>query len=106
MRRITFAAIIILGAFAMPISSAVAEGLPIPPVPPENPPLGEIAPIPNVDARAPAARAADSPTVDVKFFHIRRYDPSMGFAPGSRYETNEDRRPIQPPGFSVSVPLK
>ena len=32
--------------------------------------------------------------------------PSVGFAPGSRYQTTEDRKPIQTPGFSISVPLK
>jgi hypothetical protein len=106
MRRITLAAAIILWASILSISASVAEGLPIPPLPPANPPLGEIAPVPHVDSHAPVAQVSDSPSIDVKFFHVRRYDPSLGFAPGSRYETNEDRRPIQPPGFTVNVPLK
>jgi hypothetical protein len=106
MRRIRLTAVIILGAFTLSISGAIAEGLPIPPVPPETPPLGDIAPVPDADAYAPVAQASDSPTVDVKFFRLRRYDPSMGFAPGSHQEANEDRRPIQPPGFSINVPLK
>jgi hypothetical protein len=106
MRRIAAAAVIIPAACALWIGGARANGLPIPPIPPEHPPLAEIAPVPDEDASAPVAPTSDSPSVDVKFFHARRHNPSLGFAPGSEYETNEDRRPIQPPGFSISVPLK
>ena len=94
------AAIVILGP------AALADQLPVPPVPPDHPHLGEIAPVPNVDARAPLAPVSHAPTVDVRLFRNRPYDPAMGFAPGSRYQTNEDRKPIQTPGLSISVPLQ
>jgi hypothetical protein len=87
-------------------SEAWAENLPVPPIPPENPPLAETAPIPNVDARAPVTPVSDSPTFDVRLYRARPYDPGMGFAPGSRYQTSEDRKPIQTPGVSISVPLE
>jgi hypothetical protein len=106
MTRNWLRAIFILGALMLSIPGAMAEGLPVPPIPPEHPPLGDIAPVPNLDARAPIAPASSSPSVDVRFFRNRPYDPGLGFAPGSRYQTNEDRKPIQPPGLSVSFPLQ
>jgi hypothetical protein len=97
---------LLLAAIFMPCSLATAEDLPIPPVPPEHPPLADAAPVPNVDAEAPVAPASDQPSVNVTVYRIKMYDPSAGFAPGSRYESSEDRKPIQTPGFSISVPLK
>jgi hypothetical protein len=86
--------------------SAFAEGLPVPPVPPERYPLGETAPVPNLDATAPVAPLSDEPTLAVRMYRARTYDPGYGFAPGSRYQSTEDRKPIQTPGFSINVPLK
>jgi hypothetical protein len=89
-----------------PCSFATAEGLPIPPIPPEHPPIAEAAPVPDVNAEAPVAPASDEPSVNVKVYRATMYDPGVGFAPGSRYQTTEDRKPIQTPGLSISVPLK
>jgi hypothetical protein len=86
--------------------AARAEGLPVPPVPPEHPPLSDAAPVPNVDAEAPIAPDSDSPSVNVRLYRARMFDPSAGFTPGSRYQSTEDRKAIQTPGFSISVPLK
>lgn len=85
---------------------AMAEDIPVPPIPPAHPLLAEAAPVPNVDAAAPLAEASDRPSVFVKLYRNRPYEPGVGFAPGSRYQTSEDRKPIQTPGFVVSVPLK
>jgi hypothetical protein len=30
----------------------------------------------------------------------------MGYAPGSQYETSEEKRSIQTPGLTVQVPLR
>ena len=100
MKRIVLAAVIILGPVAM------AEQLPLPPIPPEHPGLGETAPVPNVDVRGPLLAVSKSPTVDVRLFRNRPYETGMGFTPGSRYLTSEDRKPIQTPGLSISVPLQ
>jgi hypothetical protein len=97
---------LVLAAIIMPCSLATAESLPVPPIPPEHPPLADAAPVPNVNAEAPVTPASDKPTVNVTVYRIRLYDPSVGFGPGSRYQSSEDRKPIQTPGFSVSVPLK
>jgi hypothetical protein len=87
-------------------SLAFADELPVPPMPPDNPPADDTAPVPNVDARAPMVPLSERPSVDVKLYRSSPPDPSLGFAPGSRYQSTEDRKPIQTPGLSVSVPLR
>lgn len=100
MRRLVLLAMLVIAAPAM------ASDLPVPPPPPLHPPSGDIAPVPDLDARPPAAPASDKTTVDVRLYRARTYDPSVGFVPGSRYQTSEERKPIQTPGFSISVPLR
>jgi hypothetical protein len=97
---------IIVGTLIVLSLGAMGEELPVPPIPPDHAPFGDIAPVPNPDARAPVRPASGSPSVDVHFYHYRRYDPALGFAPGSQYQTNEDRKPIDPPGLSINVPLR
>lgn len=87
-------------------SPALAEDLPLPPIPPENPPIAEAAPTPDIDARPPVAPLSEQASVNVRLYRSNPPDPSLGFAPGSRFQTSEDRKPIQTPGFSVTVPLK
>lgn len=96
----------LLVALLTPCSFAMAEDLPVPPIPPEHPPIAEAAPVPNVNAEAPAAPASDEPSVNVKVYRATMYDPGLGFAPGSRYQSTEERKPIQTPGVSISVPLQ
>lgn len=98
-------AFIVMGMAVVNVG-AIADELPVPPIPPEHPPLAEIAPVPNPDAQAPVAAASDAPSIDIRLYRAKAYDTSMGFAPGSRYQTAEDRKPIQTPGLSISVPLK
>ena len=105
MRRMP-AAVLVLGILAGLIPGAMADQLPVPPIPPEHPDLGDNAPVPNIDAREPAMPVSSAPTVDVRFFRVKRYDPSQGFVPGSRYQSTEDRKAIQTPGLTVSVPLQ
>jgi hypothetical protein len=92
--------------FITAISPAFADDLPVPPIPPERPPIGEAAPTPNIDARVPMSPPSERPSVDVRLFRADTLDPSLGFAPGSRFQTAEERKPIQTPGLSVTVPLK
>jgi hypothetical protein len=87
-------------------SAAFAEPLPLPPVPPTAPDVSEAAPVPNVDAQAPAIPISEEPSINVKLYRARTFDTSAGFAPGSRFQTSEDRKPIQTPGFAITVPLK
>jgi hypothetical protein len=87
-------------------SAAIADNLPVPPIPPNIPPIADAAPVPNLDAEAPITPSSGSPSVNVRLYRARMYDPSVGFVPGSHYQSTEDRKPIQTPGFSISVPLK
>ena len=87
-------------------AAAAADPLPVPPVPPDQLQLGQVAPTPDPDARAPVAPASAQPSVNVRMYRSKFYDPAFGFAPGSRFETSEDRKPIQTPGLSVSVPIE
>ncbi|HEX3573694.1 MAG TPA: hypothetical protein VHU42_03750 [Rhodopila sp.] len=98
--------LVLLPAFLTLGSAAMAENLPIPPIPPAHPLIADAAPIPNVDAEAPASHEVEKVSVDVRLYRVKLYDPSLGFAPGSRYQSTEDRKAIQTPGFSVSVPLQ
>lgn len=84
---------------------AEAADLPLPPIPPVSPPSSTAAPIPDNDFYPPQSSAKAGPTVALKFFRSQTFDPGLGFAPGSRYRSTEDRRPIQTPGITVSVPL-
>jgi hypothetical protein len=94
--------------FLLTFSAAAAanEDLPIPPLPPPQVPLTEIAPLPDPNAQAPVTPGSDQASLNVKFYRAKTYDPSEGFTPGSRYQTSEDRKPIQTPGLSVSVPIQ
>jgi hypothetical protein len=85
---------------------AYAEELPVPPIPPALPNLADAAPVPNVDAQAPMAPGSDQPSINMRLYRARTYDPAGGFVPGSRYQSSEDRKAIQTPGFSINVPLK
>jgi hypothetical protein len=96
----------LLAALLMYSPAAFAHDLPVPPIPPERSPFGEIAPVPNLDAMAPVGSASNTPTLSLKQFRTQPYGPGLGFAPGSRYESAEDRKPIQTPGLTVNVPLK
>jgi len=80
--------------------------LPLPPMPPDHLAVTEDAPVPDADARAPAPTQVQGAKVSLEMYRASRFDPSLGFAPGSRFQTAEDRKPIQTPGVSVRIPLK
>lgn len=85
--------------------TAFADRLPTPPIPPSSPPRAELAPVPDPDIHPPAPPAR---TVELRpeFFKATRPDTSLAFAPGSRYQTADERRPLQTPGFLLTVPLR
>jgi hypothetical protein len=89
-----------------PVIASRADDLPLPPVPPFPAPNTETAPVPNRDAFAPLAPLSQAPNLNLKLYRSEPPDPSMGFSPGSRYQSSEDRKAIQTPGLSLSVPLR
>ena len=87
-------------------SVAAADELPVPPRPPGRIPTPDLAPVPDPDARTFADQSTDGTNVQIRFFRSDVQDPGAGFTPGSRFQTPEERKPIQTPGLSVSVPLQ
>jgi hypothetical protein len=85
---------------------AMAESLPVPPIPPESPHLAAAAPLPDFASQAPAAPASKQVSVDMHFYSIGTSDPSMTVASGSRYQWSDNRRPLEPPGVMATVPFE
>jgi hypothetical protein len=83
--------------------------LPEPPIPPAHPPTAQSAPIPNPDAQAPLSTEQQGARVSVQDFRVDHFGQllgnTLGYTPGSRFETSEDKRPIQTPGVAVHLPL-
>jgi hypothetical protein len=82
------------------------RSLPIPPIPPAHPPADRSAPVPDLDAKAPLPDEARGTRVVVNNFRYRSYDQSMGYTPGSQFQSSEEKRVIQTPGLLVRVPLQ
>lgn len=87
-------------------AGAAAPALPVPPLPPAHPPTPQAAPVPNIDLRAPELAAVPRTAVGLRVFRMTDHGTGLGFIPGSAYETPEGRRPVQTPGFTVSVPVR
>ena len=86
-------------------SQAVAETLPVPPIPPAIMPGNPPAPIPDRSVEGPITTSHPSPSVGLQFYRTPSDTPGYGFAAGSRYQPPEDRKPLRPPGVSITVPL-
>jgi hypothetical protein len=98
-------------AWLLPIMLVLAGAgprmlLPVPPIPPLHPPGDEAAPLPDQDIAAPALDASQGPRFTLHDFRVNRFNNSPGYTPGSRFETSEEKRPIQTPGLSVRFPLQ
>ena len=83
-----------------------APSLPLPPLPPTHRPVDQSAPVPDPDAAGPLAAGPQSAEVGLSNFRVDRYDRSLGYSPGSHFETSEEKRPIQTPGLTLRVPLQ
>jgi hypothetical protein len=81
--------------------------LPLPPPLPTDPPTDLAAPIPNDDVRAPGT-AAENPSTDwaLRVYRMQDLGTGGGYVPGSAYQSPEQRKPMQTPGFIVMVPLQ
>jgi hypothetical protein len=86
--------------------AAPTPGLPVPPIPPAHPPTAQSAPMPNPDARAPQENSSGGTQVSFTDFRLDRDRRSLGYSPGSQFQTSEDRRALQTPGLTVRVPLQ
>jgi hypothetical protein len=80
--------------------------LPLPPPLPPDPPKDYAAPVPNADLQIPATSRTSKTDFALRLYSMRQFDTSEAFPPGSAYEAPEERKPLQPPGFMVTVPLR
>jgi hypothetical protein len=88
------------------VAASPPSRLPVPPIPPLHPPLDEAAPLPDRDFAGPIPEAPRGPQVMLHDFRVSRFSRSMGYTPGSEFESSEEKRPIQTPGVSVRFPLQ
>ncbi len=101
MIRVASAVFLLLATTA----ASPAPSLPVPPIPPADPPADHSAPVPDRDAQAPT-EPGQRVQVSVQDFRIQRFYQGLGYTPGSHFETSEEKRPIQTPGLSLKVPLQ
>ncbi len=97
---------IVLGMLLLTVCPALAEPLPEPPPPPSRVPDRDLAPTPNPDLRVAPSFEAQHASVELKMFQRLPGDTGVAFAPGSRFRTPEERKPIQTPGIRVTVPIE
>jgi hypothetical protein len=102
MMRAAWAVFVLLAT----VGASPPRALPVPPIPPAHPPTDQSAPMPDRDAQAPPDGTGDGARVSVRDFRISRFNQGMGYAPGSQFETSEEKRSIQTPGLTVQVPLR
>lgn len=81
------------------------EILPVPPIPPEAPPVDSFAPIPDGNARGPAEALEDSVRLMPSLYrHEKTFTPGEGYMPGSSFKENERERLAKPtPGFNLRL---
>ena len=87
------------------LAGAAAWSLPLPPRPPVQVLAGELAPLPDADLEMPGS-GAQKARFHVRIFSLDEHDSGLGFIPGSAYPAPEDRKPMQTPGITVSVPMR
>jgi hypothetical protein len=103
---VTRIGLLVLALMLAMAAGARADDLPVPPLPPRHAPPADTAPVPDRDASGPIPQPGDEPSFNVRLYRSKPFDPSAGFTPGSRYQSTEDRKAIQTPGISMSVPLQ
>jgi hypothetical protein len=68
--------------------------------------MDQSAPVPDLSAAAPLVAGPQGAQIGLTDFRTRRYDHSAGYAPGSQFQTSEEKRAIQTPGLRLRVPLQ
>jgi len=61
--------------------------------------------VPDADLEVPTPRTQTT-KFHVRVFSLDEHDSGLGFIPGSAYPAPEDRKPMQTPGITVSVPMQ
>jgi hypothetical protein len=87
---------------------ALQAPLPLPPPLPANPPTDLAAPVPDDDSGAAEMLSAGKAGAAwaLRVYPMPDFDTGAGYLPGSDYQSPEQRKPLQTPGFSVTWPLQ
>lgn len=103
----TRALVVLLGGLLL-AGAGPRPSLPLPPPLPTDPPTDQAAPVPEYDPRFPAGFARDPNSTEwaLRMYRMEELDTGEGYIPGSAYQSPEQRRPMQTPGFMVTVPLQ
>ena len=87
--------------------AGLSRRTPIPPVPHASTRLARPAPLPDQDALPPPDPNSSPHTkISVIDLHPPTVDTDAGFPYGSRLRYPQDTRPIQTPGFTLTIPLR
>jgi hypothetical protein len=90
-----------------PATQAVPHfALPLPPPLPTDPPTDLAAPMPDANLRLPAGLAQGPGAFALRVYPMPEFGTGEGYIPGSSYQSPEQRKPVQTPGFIVTVPLQ
>ena len=101
MRRVAavlLAAVLLAGA-------GPRRSLPLPPPLPADPPVDEAAPVPNNGLHSPSGAEKDQVAFALRTYPMQDFATSDAFIPGSAYQSPEQRKMLQTPGFMVTLPL-
>jgi len=84
---------------------ADARALPVPPIPPKLGPTQD-APVPDPNVQIPHLDpTVPAVSLDMTIHRRGTPDPSLGYAPGTRYRADDDRRLLVVPGVQFRVPF-
>jgi hypothetical protein len=92
-------------AASLGFAAPAQESLPVPPIPPDQRPSDDSAPLPDIGARGPREPEASSVRLAPSLYrHDKTFTPGEGYMPGSSFKENEQERLSKPtPGFSLHV---
>jgi hypothetical protein len=85
-----------------------APPLPLPPPLPADPPTDQAAPVPDYDSGAATGFGINhgGAAWALRIYPMPDFDTGAAYLPGSDYQSPEQRKPLQTPGFSVTLPLQ
>jgi hypothetical protein len=106
MNRVGWLLVVLIATAGAAQKQSLPLSLPLPPKPPAHPPADRRAPVPDLYVSAPREGPSPLPNFTVRDFRIDDTNHSLGYTPGSKFETSEDKRSIQTPGLSFRVPLQ
>jgi hypothetical protein len=95
-------------AQARPAPAPAEEELPVPPMPPDEPPADVAAPVPNADLSAPTPEGTTGPSLRATLNERPLNLPGGDPVPGTVYRSDQEQKHqfIPNPGVQLVVPLE